>query len=126
MANTRYSASYINKNKKIEVLISVFIWKDESVVYAYSPSLDLTGYGNTIAEAKKSFEVTLQEFVKYTANKKTLFDELEYLGWAVNRKKKTMFAPDTRELLNDNEIFRKIYNRPGVKEEHREVELAVA
>lgn len=122
----RYKASYTNKRHKIEVEISVFIWKDESTVYVYSPSLDLTGYGDTIMEAKKSFEITLQEFVKYTTNKKTLFDELEHLGWAVNRRKKKMFPPDTKELLNDNETFREIYNKPGVKVENREVELAVA
>lgn len=126
MAKEKYNAAYVNKKGKLEVSISVFIWKDKSIVHAYSPSLDLTGYGHSVAEAKESFEVTLREFVKYTTNKQTLFDELEHLGWAVNRKKKRMLAPDTQELLKDNKTFRGIYNKPGVKVENREVELAVA
>lgn len=127
MADTnKFSAKYQNKDGKLEVKLNVFIWNDESVFYAYSPALDLTGYGKTENEAKRSFETTLQEFVKYTTNKKTLFDELEHLGWTVNRKKKRMHVPDLEDLLKDNETFREIYKREDVKVIKRDVELALA
>lgn len=58
--------------------------KEEGINYIYSPALDLTGYGKNVKEAKESFEVTLKEFIDYTDNKKTIFDELEHLGWLVN------------------------------------------
>lgn len=65
------------------------MWEEEGIHFVFAPALDLTGYGNSEEEAKRSFEVTLAEFLQYTNNKQTFYDELEHLGWSVNRKKKT-------------------------------------
>lgn len=48
----------------------------------YSPALDLSGYGNTINEAKESFKIALEEFIRYTLNENTFNDVMKKLGWA--------------------------------------------
>lgn len=48
----------------------------------YSPALDLSGYGNTINVAKKSFKIALEEFIRYTLNENTFNDVMKKLGWA--------------------------------------------
>ncbi len=42
------------------------------------PLFDLTGYGTSEDEAKKSLSVTLDEFLRYTINKNTFIFELVY------------------------------------------------
>ena len=125
MAKAHFKASFRGKKYQISIGLSVYLWKDDDIYYAYSPALDITGYGNSESEAKKSFEITLQEFVNYTNNKKTIFDELENLGWTVNRKKKRVHAPELEELLDDNKSFKDIFNREGVKREKRNIELSL-
>lgn len=126
MGLKRFSATYRNKNVEHKASIGVFTWNSDGIYYAYSPSLDMTGYGDNKEEAIKSFEITFHEFVKYATNKKTLWDELEHLGWAVNKKKKKVLAPKMTEMLQDNEIFRDVFNKPGVEMVNKEVELVAA
>lgn len=78
----------------------------------YAPALDLFGYGKTKKEAKESFEITLDEFVRYTVNKGTLIPELKRLGWEVlkSKKKPKLIAPSLSSLLSDNEQFNELFN----------------
>lgn len=122
---SKFSAEFEKGNSKLKVLLNVFIWYEKSIYYAFSPALDITGYGKTEREAKESFEITLNEFVKYTTNKNTLFDALEQLGWTVNRKRNRMHVPNIADLLNDNKSFREMYKRKEYKVEKRGVELAL-
>ncbi|MEO8589208.1 MAG: hypothetical protein ABI432_07570 [Flavobacteriales bacterium] len=69
---------------KLEVKLSLLKFKEDGVVFIYSPSLDLTGYGRDGRAAKRSFEITLEEFVSYTTNKGTLDKELKRLDWKVD------------------------------------------
>lgn len=94
--------------------------------FFYTPALDLTGYGPTKVEAEKSFDITLEQFIQYTANKKTIFDVLEDLGWTTNRKKKMIKAPDHNELEKYNPIYRKLLSDKGVGVVERNVELQLA
>lgn len=91
MDKKRASAKFSDKGKNVELNISIFLWEENAIFYVYSPALDLTGYGNTKEEAKASFQTVLSEFIKYTHNKKTIFQELENLGWAVNKRKKKIY-----------------------------------
>jgi len=72
------------KNKAADVIVRLLLiqFQDENKIhFIYSPHLDLTGYGNTLQEAKKSFEIVLEDFVDYTITKKTLGKVLKDLGW---------------------------------------------
>lgn len=122
----RVSASFKDRNQLVNVDLSVFIWNEDQIFFAYSPAFDITGYGNSEDEARKSFEVVLEEFLKYTHNKDTIFEELEKLGWTVNKRKKRVKSPDLNELLVDNEHFKHIYSSKAPKQESRNIELAFA
>lgn len=115
MANKHYNASYNKGNAKIHVNLDVITWQEEGVFYYFSPALDLIGYGQSDEEAQQSFEIMLAEFVDYTHNKRTMFDELERLGWTVNKRKKRMQPPNQEELLQDNEEYRNLMNRQDIK-----------
>ncbi len=126
MSKLKFTSSYNDGKNSINLELSLYLWEENGIHYVYSPSLDVTGYGNTEVEAKTSFEVTLDEFITYTHNKKTIFEELEHLGWAVNKKKKRVHSPDLEELLSDNESFRNIYQQGVVKKETKNIELELA
>lgn len=126
MAKAQFQGLFNSGKYKISFSLSIYIWEESNIHYAYSPALDITGYGSTEIEARNSFEVTLGEFMSYTNNKKTIYDELEHLGWTVNRRKRRVHAPNTDELIDDNESFKEILGKGGVRRESRNVELAVA
>ena len=126
MSKERFRSSYDAGKFKIDIGLSVLIWKDSSgIYYFYTPSLDLTGYGRTEQAARQSFEHTLNDFVSYTNNKNTIFEELEKLGWTVNKKKKRVSPPSEEQLLEDNENYRQLSNNRDVKVERQQVELAL-
>jgi len=99
----------VGKNK-IEINLQVFLFEEDGLFFAYMPSLDLTGYGYKPEEAKDSLTVVLDEFLRYTLNKNTLFIELERLGWKIKSKKKPMHAPQMTDLINTNEQLKDIVN----------------
>ncbi len=96
--------------KSVKVDLQVLFFVEDNIHYAYMPSFDLTGYGNTEKEAKDSLTVVLDEFLKYTLNKNTLFIEMQRLGWKIKSKKRPMYAPQMSDLINTNEQLKDIVN----------------
>ena len=74
------------------------------------PSFDLTGYGNTALEAYESLRVVLDEFLRYTLNKNTLFIEMQRLGWKIKSKTKPIYAPQMSDMINTNDLLKDIIN----------------
>ena len=97
-------------SKSVKVNLQVLFFEEENIHYAFMPSLDLTGYGNSGEEAKDSLAVVLEEFLRYTLNKNTLFIEMQRLGWKIKTKSKPMFAPQMSELINSNDQLKDIVN----------------
>jgi hypothetical protein len=127
MDSKRFSASFRGSKEHVEISVPIFLWNEDSIFYVYSPGLDLTGYGTTQEEAKESFEYILQEFVSYTHTKRTIFTELENLGWMVNkRKKKVISSPKLEDLLVRNEHFNDVYHNKDVKTASSTLNLAMA
>lgn len=93
-----------------KVNLQVLVFEEENVYFAYMPSLDLTGYGKTEEEAKESLTIVLDEFLKYTLDKNTLFIEMQRLGWKIKSKEKPMYAPPMSDLINSNEQLKEIVN----------------
>ncbi len=123
MDKKRANAKYSDENKNVEFNISIFLWEEDSVSYVYSPALDLTGYGLNKEEARESFETVLHEFIVYTHNKKTIFTELENLGWAVNKKKGRVVSPDFEDMLSENEHFKHLYKSKDLVRDSSNVNL---
>lgn len=104
----RMTTSY----KKVEVRLSFISFKDSGCQIIYCPALDLSGYGKTKEEAKSSFEIVLEEFLKYTIHKGTLVKDLEALGWkrSGSKAKGIMTPPEISSLLDTNDDFREIFD----------------
>jgi hypothetical protein len=113
MAKKFVEAKYDDGKHLVKIGLSLVLWKEKDIYFQYSPQLDLTGYGKSANEAESSFEQTLKDFINYTLNKDTLFDELERLGWTTNRSRKRIKAPEEEQLLEDNETYKDLLNMPG-------------
>jgi hypothetical protein len=90
--------------KLIDVELPLFLFKDEKSHVVYSPTLDLSGYGDTEEEAKKSFQIVMEEFIKYAIEKGTLEDALKKLGWTIIKKK--YIPPDFALILQNEHVIR--------------------
>ncbi len=123
MDKKRANAKYSDGKKNVEVNVSIFLWDEDSVFYVYSPALDITGYGLNKEEARESFETILHEFILYTQNKKTIFKELENLGWAVNKRKKRVISPEFEDMLSENEHFKHLYKSKDLVRDSSNVNL---
>jgi hypothetical protein len=125
MEKNQVNAKYVHGKNTVEINLSIFTWEEEKVHFVYSPALDLTGYGNNKKEAKEHFECVLEDYLKYTHNKKTIFTELEKLGWLINKKRKRVSAPDFEDMLADNEHFNDLYKTKNLKKENSKVSLTL-
>jgi len=125
MAKHHLQASFENSKQQVNIGLGLILWEDNGIFFQYSPALDLTGYGNTETEARESFNYQLNEFVTYTINKGTVYEELERLGWAVNKKKKRIVAPLENELLEENETYRNLITRQGINKTTTNLALAL-
>lgn len=123
MDKKRANAKYSDRKKNVEVNVSIFLWDEDSLFYVYSPALDITGYGLNKEEARESFETILHEFILYTQNKKTIFKELENLGWAVNKRKKRVISPEFEDMLSENEHFKHLYKSKDLVRDSSNVNL---
>lgn len=110
-----------SKNKiKLELLLISF--KDENNIYfVYSPHLDLTGYGHTQDEAKKSFKIALDDFMEYTIEMDTLPKVLSKLGWKFesNTKKRFVLPSITEVFTKNKEVVRILDNYTGKFEQKK-------
>ena len=66
--------------------LGVMLFKDENIYNVYCPSLNLIGCGYTENEAKESFNVVFDEYVRYTTENNTLIEDLESFGWKITGK----------------------------------------
>jgi len=81
--------------------VTVLLYNDAGLYYAVAPALDIVGAGANDILAKKSFEIALDEFIKYTYNKGTFLKEFKRLGSQVPdnfAKKFTLKWPSPEEL----------------------------
>lgn len=124
MDKSQFDASFKGQNVKIDVSLELYIWEEDGDHYVYAPALDLIGSGDSEEEAKESFQIVLEEYMKYTYNKSTLFDDLEEHGWYVNRKKKRVQAPTFEELEEDRDTLKDVLKSGNYHKENRSVALA--
>ena len=80
------SGQWISGKDRIKCKLPLIIFKEENNIITYCPALDLSGYGSTEEEAKKSFEITLSEYFRYTVHKRTLVEDLRKHGWIIRKK----------------------------------------
>lgn len=111
MGKLEFSGNFVKSDLKVNVRVDVISFIEDGITILYCPALDISGYGKGEREAKESFELTLDEFFKYTINKGTFTSELKRLGWTIKSKRKFKATPpDMQKLLRDNEHFSDIFN----------------
>ncbi len=123
LAKGNHKSGHIDHVYEIQVLS--YFDEDEQVYYAICPALDIVGGGKTEEEAITSFNISLDEFVKYTCNKRTIARELMRLGWEVHLKGRNHFkakSPSVEELKNNPEWAEVWAKAPHVA--NRTVQLA--
>ena len=129
MSELVFRAAYQNQHEEVKVNLILLSFKDDNnVVFVYSPHLDLSGYGTTLAEAKKSFEIVFGDFIEYTLNKKTLAKILTQLGWKLKgtvKKPSKVIAPSIATIIKDNKYVAEIFDNYPVKTFHQEVRLPI-
>jgi len=127
MATYIFEGKYQNRSSSVKVKLLLFQFIDENKVhFIYSPHLDLTGYGNTAEEARKSFEIVFEDFVDYTLKKKTLGKVLTDLGWKLKgsaQRPKKVLAPSITSIIKDNKFVSEIFDKYPVSTYHQEVGL---
>lgn len=127
MSNYLYTADINNPKAKVKVNLFLIHFQDENKVhFVFSPHLDLTGYGYTLKDAKKSFSIVLDDFIDYTLNKKTISKVLADLGWKTKgaaKKSVKLFAPSITSIIGKNKYVSEIFDKHPVQTFHQEVEL---
>ena len=125
MAKYIFEGDFKNKSGNVIVKLLLFHFKDENNIhFIYSPHLDLTGYGNILSEAKKSFEIVFADFIDYTLKKKTFGKVLTDLGWELKgtiKRPKKVIAPSITSIIQGNDFVSEIFDKYPVNTYHKEV-----
>lgn len=117
--------TFVPNEHILTVPLSILVWEDHSIHYIYSPALDLTGYGTSKAEAQESFEVTVDEFLRYTELNKTIYEELKRLGWTVDKSKMQVYPPDDAGMRKNNETYSEICRMSGVSRHNTDINITL-
>ncbi len=125
MSQYLFSSDFKNNEGEVKVNLLLVHFQDENNIhFIYSPHLDLTGYGENIDDAKKSFEIVFEDFVDYTLKKKTISKVLSKLGWKIKgtaKKSKKILAPSIASVIRDNDFISEIFDKYPVSTFHKEV-----
>jgi len=80
-------------HKKIQqVQLPVLFFKEGKQIIAYTPALDLSTFGKTLAQAQKRFAEVVEIFFEELIRMGTLEEVLEECGWEKHNKE---FLPPT-------------------------------
>lgn len=125
MAEYIFQGGYKNKVGEVRVNLLLIHFKDENNIhFIYSPHLDLTGYGQNLKDAKKSFKIVFEDFIDYTLKKKTLSKILTKLGWDLKgslKRPEKLLAPSITSVISQNDYVSDIFDKYPVNTFHQEV-----
>jgi hypothetical protein len=117
-----HTSQYTDGHKWVKVKLSLIEFEEDGLHFIYSPALDLTGYGKTEEEAKTSYNLAMEEFLKYTSNKETLLKELQRLGWTVNTKK-NLAAPSLSSMIQSRSYLEEIFTEKSFRKRDETVAI---
>ncbi len=127
MKELKIKGKFSNKKGQVDLQLPLISFISDNVYMVYCPALDLTGYGNDEIEARSGFEVVLEEYLNYTTNKSTLWNDLKKLGWRIEKGKQKPATPPTLSyLLEKNKEFSNIFNNYPFKKFNTGITLPAA
>lgn len=125
MAKFVYQSNFKSASGNAKVKLFLISFQDDNGIhFVYSPHLDISGYGETLAEAKESFNIAYEDFIDYTLKKQTLGKVLKKLGWTVKgkiKKPKKILAPKIESVIGKNQYVADIFNKYQTNTYHKEV-----
>jgi hypothetical protein len=121
----QFEGEYKHKSLTANIKLLLIHFKDDqNIHFIYSPHLDLTGYGESLKEAKESFKIAFEDFIDYTIKKKTLGKVLAKLGWQVKgsvKNPRKAIVPSITDVIKDNDYVSEIFDKYPVKTYHQKV-----
>ncbi|MBV6641035.1 MAG: hypothetical protein KI791_09960 [Cyclobacteriaceae bacterium] len=105
--------------------VPVFVIREDDTTIYYTPVFDISGYGYDDTEAEKSLQVAINEFFRYTLNKKTFSSELLKLGWKQLKKKKYL-PPVMSEMVKERDYLSEIIDSHDFSKKSLDVAMPVA
>lgn len=118
------TGGWADGKNKIKCKLPLIIFEEDNNIITFCPALDLSGYGATEEEAKRSFEITLSEYFNYTVHKKTLVDDLKKHGWTIKKNlRKPAIPPTMQDLLQNNHDFNRIFNNFNFKKKDATIDI---
>ena len=103
--NFSFSDTKISENKHYFNL-DVYIFKENDIIIAYCPSLDLSACAEAYNDIMSAFYEKLQIYLEYAIENDTLKDDLLQLGWKI----KNNIQPPKFNTLLKNHQFNKLVN----------------
>ncbi|MEO8150348.1 MAG: hypothetical protein ABI723_22130 [Bacteroidia bacterium] len=125
MKQQRTKGTYADTKKKVIFDLPVITYEENGLQVIYAPSIDLFGYGKTLAEARNSFTITMEEFISYTTRKKTFEKVLTGLGWKVKSANRKFTAPPLGYMLDENEQFKEIFNKKDFRKFNEQIQVPI-
>ena len=94
---------YTNTNELdsiIELQLNVLVFQQEDYYVAFCPSLNLSSYGDSIAEAKTGFDEVMQSYIEECEENGSLQEDLIKNGWTFNLQNHKKAEPPAMVELN--------------------------
>lgn len=85
----------------LELQLNVLVFQEGEYYVSYCPSLDLSSYGDSVADAKNGFDEVMRDYLEQSQKNGTLHQDLTNHGWTftiLHNQKKA--APPTQVDLN--------------------------
>jgi len=110
----------MQSEEMVVITLDVFITKEDKYYVAYSPALEISGYGSTLKKAKESFETEVEIFIEETYKRGTLEKYLLKNGWTLQQIPKAHYeAPIERT----NKLLQKYKGSPHFQVIKQQVSL---
>lgn len=121
--NGIFDAKYKRKDTSIDIHLSVYIFIEDGTNIAYCPALDISGYGESEAQAKESFAQVVKQYIEYGISRGTLLKDMKKHGWGIDNNK--MNSPLTIKMIKKNDVLRDIVENKDYCKYSEEISIPV-
>lgn len=100
----------LNTNNSMKITLDMIFTQEGDYVTAFCPALDVSGYGRSVKEAKKSLQIELKIFIEETVKRGTLEEYLLDKGWTLQRMPKPDYKPPVFKLSKHSDLIKASIN----------------